>query len=47
MKKTETDPVTETDLACEKFIKELVLTKFPDHEFLGEESFEVLNSRSL
>ncbi len=41
LKKTETDPVTETDLACEEFIKKIVQKEFSDHEFLGEESFEV------
>ncbi len=41
MRKTETDPVTETDLACEEFIKQMIHTEFSDHEFLGEESYEV------
>ena len=41
MKKTETDPVTETDLACEELIKKAIQKEFPDHDFLGEESYEV------
>ena len=41
MKKTETDPVTETDLACEALIKKRIYSDFPDHDFLGEESYEV------
>jgi hypothetical protein len=43
MKKTETDPVTETDLACEALIKKMICAEFPDHEFLGEESYEVFS----
>ena len=44
MKKTETDPVTETDLACEALIKRMINSEFPDHDFLGEESYEVTSS---
>lgn len=32
------DLVTEVDKGAEKLIKSLILTHFPDHEFLGEES---------
>ncbi|MBR5626203.1 MAG: inositol monophosphatase [Thermoguttaceae bacterium] len=32
------DLVTEADLAAQKKIAEIVLSKFPDHAFLGEES---------
>ena len=46
MKKTETDPVTETDLACEALIKRMINSEFPDHDFLGEESYEV-NQQSV
>jgi fructose-1,6-bisphosphatase/inositol monophosphatase family enzyme len=35
--KTETDPVTETDLACEAAIKAIISQNFPTHAFLGEE----------
>jgi fructose-1,6-bisphosphatase/inositol monophosphatase family enzyme len=31
--------VTETDQAVEKFIKEEIVKAYPDHMFIGEESF--------
>mmetsp|Transcript_40455 Transcript_40455/g.41272 ORF Transcript_40455/g.41272 Transcript_40455/m.41272 type:complete len:340 (+) Transcript_40455:126-1145(+) len=31
------DVVTEYDTACQKSIKSIILSKFPDHSFLGEE----------
>lgn len=34
------DPVTQADFASQKAISEYLLGKFPDHEFLGEESSE-------
>lgn len=33
--KTETDPVTETDLACEAAVKAILEKAFPTHAFLG------------
>lgn len=33
------DLVTETDQLVEKFVFELLQKKFPDHKFIGEESF--------
>jgi fructose-1,6-bisphosphatase/inositol monophosphatase family enzyme len=35
--KTDTDPVTETDLACEAVVKAAISQSFPAHAFLGEE----------
>ncbi|GJM01840.1 MAG: histidinol-phosphatase [Rhodomicrobium sp.] len=35
------DPVTEADRAGEKVIRELVLSRFPDHSFVGEEMGEI------
>ena len=32
------DHVTNVDIACEEAIKEMVLTEFPDHRFLAEET---------
>lgn len=34
------DVVTEADIACEKLIKEMILTEYPDHSFIGEEGGE-------
>jgi myo-inositol-1(or 4)-monophosphatase len=39
------DLVTEADLASQNTIRDLLLTAFPDHAFLGEESTEVPVSR--
>lgn len=36
--KGEIDPVTEVDLLCEKTIIETIKKRFPDHDFLAEES---------
>ena len=35
--KTATDPVTETDLACEAAVQAIISKTFPAHAFLGEE----------
>lgn len=35
--KTATDPVTETDLACEAAVQKIISNAFPAHAFLGEE----------
>mmetsp|Transcript_25750 Transcript_25750/g.64914 ORF Transcript_25750/g.64914 Transcript_25750/m.64914 type:complete len:226 (+) Transcript_25750:3-680(+) len=38
--KTETDPVTATDYACEALVFKAVKARFPTFEFLGEESHD-------
>ena len=35
--KEDSTPVTNIDVASEKLIKKLILSKFPDHHFVGEE----------
>ncbi|EME26840.1 myo-inositol-1(or 4)-monophosphatase [Galdieria sulphuraria] len=37
-KKTETDPVTNTDIELETFLRKEILSKFPNEAFIGEES---------
>eukprot|EP00871_Galdieria_phlegrea_P000765 jgi/Galph1/168/GphlegSOOS_G4977.1 len=39
-RKTETDPVTETDIALEMFIRNEINSKYPNEHFIGEESAE-------
>lgn len=39
LKKNRVDLVTATDQAVEKFIKDEIAKTFPDHSFIGEESF--------
>ena len=36
--KSQTDLVTETDLASEKIISDIIKSKYPDHSILAEES---------
>ena len=36
--KADLTPVTEADLACEQAISEIILERFPDHGFFGEET---------
>lgn len=36
--KADRTPVTEADIACEEAIKTIILTAFPEHGFLGEET---------
>lgn len=38
-KKNRVDLVTETDQAVEKFVQEEITKAFPDHAFIGEESY--------
>lgn len=46
--KSDNSPVTIADKEAERLIKEIVLEKFPDHAFLGEESgFETRESEYL
>ena len=40
-KSGERDLVTEVDKGVEEFLKEKILEKFPDHEVLGEETYDV------
>jgi len=40
LKVSSSDLVTEVDKGSEKLIRNLIMTHFPDHEFLGEESSE-------
>ncbi len=44
--KSEIDPVTEVDLACEKKIIDIISTRYPDHGFLAEESNKSRNLSS-
>lgn len=37
-KSTDTDLVTRVDKLCEERVREVVLSAYPDHEFLGEEA---------
>lgn len=41
------DPVTEADIACEKLIKDTILQKFPNAQFMAEESGGELNHNEL
>lgn len=36
--KADRTPVTQADIECEQAIREIILDKFPDHGFLGEET---------
>ncbi|XP_005097043.1 inositol monophosphatase 2 [Aplysia californica] len=38
-KDSEADLVTETDQAVEKFVHDMIKAKYPDHKFIGEETF--------
>lgn len=40
MKQSQHDLVTEVDKGCERLIRNLISTHFPDHAFLGEEGVE-------
>lgn len=44
--KGEINLVTEVDILCEKTIKEIILKKFPNHDFLGEEGGETVGGES-
>lgn len=37
-RKSETDPVTETDFAVEQYVFGRIRSEFPDHECVGEET---------
>ncbi len=36
--KADSTPVTQADVECEQLIRELILSRFPDHGFFGEET---------
>ena len=38
MTKEDRTPVTQADVECEEAIREIILSKFPDHDFYGEET---------
>ena len=38
MTKEDRTPVTQADVECEEAIREVILSKFPDHGFYGEET---------
>jgi myo-inositol-1(or 4)-monophosphatase len=44
--KAPSDLVTEADVASQEAIRELVLSEFPDHDFLGEEDLPVEIARN-
>ena len=45
--KAKADLVTEADLASQKTIREVLLTRYPEHGFLGEEGQEAHQELSL
>ncbi|KJK80853.1 hypothetical protein H634G_04002 [Metarhizium anisopliae BRIP 53293] len=44
-KESSVDIVTKTDHAVEEFIRQSIITRFPDHSFLGEESYSASSSK--
>ncbi|KFG87959.1 inositol monophosphatase [Metarhizium anisopliae] len=44
-KESSVDIVTKTDHAVEEFIRQSIITRFPDHSFLGEESYSAGSSK--
>ncbi|KID83487.1 inositol monophosphatase [Metarhizium guizhouense ARSEF 977] len=44
-KESSVDIVTKTDHAVEEFIRQSIITRFPDHIFLGEESYSAGSSK--
>jgi myo-inositol-1(or 4)-monophosphatase len=38
-KSSDVDPVTETDIACEKIIIDSIKEAYPSHKFVAEESY--------
>ncbi|MDD3806909.1 MAG: inositol monophosphatase family protein [Candidatus Marinimicrobia bacterium] len=45
--KEKTNPVTEIDIRCEQFLKAKILSQFPDHNILAEESAPIENTSEV